>query len=112
MRIRYAIKAHLQVLQASRMEKHMMPDGPRPLSGLSLLVVCRQWGLSTNDPGDGEGIFKYPVTCNPFVALANIIMIGYNCDVAVKKLGKTSCAIDSSDGTYNNKYRVVVIGRN
>ena len=72
----------------------------------------RQWGLSTNDPGEGEGIFYYPVTCNPFIALANIIMIGHNCDVVVKKLGTTSCAIDSSDGTYKNKYRVVVIGRN
>lgn len=71
-----------------------------------------QWGLSTNDHGNGEGIFYYPVTCNPVIALANIIIIGYNCDVVVKKLGTTSCEIDSSDGTYNDKYRVIVIGRN
>lgn len=72
----------------------------------------RQWGLSTNDPGNGEGIFYYPVTCNPVIALANIIIIGYNCDVVVEKIGTTSCEIDSSDGTYKDKYRVIVIGRN
>lgn len=44
MRIRFVTKAHVQVLQASRMEKHTIPDGPIPLYGLSPLVVCRQWG--------------------------------------------------------------------
>jgi hypothetical protein len=28
------------------MEKHTIQDGPIPLSGLSPLVVCRQWGYS------------------------------------------------------------------
>ena len=28
------------------MEKHTIQDGPIPLSGLSPLVVCRQWGFA------------------------------------------------------------------
>ena len=76
------------------------------------LANCQQWGLSGEDPGDDYAIFRYPVTCNPLIALANTIMIGLNCDAVVIKLGKTSCEIDSSNGNYQNKYRVVVIGWN
>lgn len=46
MRIRFVTKAQIQVLQASRMEKHTMKDGTILLSGLSPLVVCRQWGTA------------------------------------------------------------------
>jgi hypothetical protein len=31
------------------MEKHTIQDGPIPLSGLSPLVVCRQWGRNYSD---------------------------------------------------------------
>ena len=34
------------------MEKHTIQDGPIPLSGLSPLVVCRQWGRVSGTPND------------------------------------------------------------
>lgn len=76
-----------------------------------------QWGLSTNDPGMGGGIFYYPVTCNPFIALAgptDIVIAGSNSakDAIITELGTTSCAIDSTPAEYKSAYRVVVIGRN
>lgn len=97
------------------MEKHTIQDGTIPLSGLSPLVVCRQWGLSTNDPGMGTAVFNYPVTFNPFIALAGAIELGVNNyanDAVVKKLGTTSCTIDSTPSAYTSPYRVVAIGRN
>lgn len=39
------------------MEKHTIQDGTIPLSGLSPLVVCRQWGRSNSDTIQG-----YPIT--------------------------------------------------
>ena len=74
-----------------------------------------QWGLSTNDPGMGGGVFYYPVTFNPFIALAGAIALGVNNyanDAVVKNLGTTSCTIDSTPAAYTGAYRVVVIGRN
>lgn len=44
MRIRFVTKAQLQVLQASKAEKHLMPDGPIPLFGSLPSAVSRQWG--------------------------------------------------------------------
>ena len=75
----------------------------------------KQWGLSTNDPGMGAAVFYYPVTFNPFIALAGAIELGVNNyanDAVVKKLGTTSCTIDSTPSAYTSPYRVVVIGRN
>jgi hypothetical protein len=46
MRIRFVTKAQLQVLQASKAEKHLMPDGPIPLFGSLPSAVSRQWGAS------------------------------------------------------------------
>lgn len=46
MRIRFVTKAQLQVLQASKTEKHLMPDGPIPLFGSLPSAVSRQWGYS------------------------------------------------------------------
>lgn len=74
-----------------------------------------QWGLSTNDPGMGAAVFNYPVTFNPFIALAGAIELGVNNyanDAVVKNLGTTSCTIDSTPSAYTRPYRVVVIGRN
>lgn len=52
------------------MEKHTMQDGPIPLSGLSLLVVCRQWG-SVSIPASGktreEIVVTFPITVNAVV---------------------------------------------
>ena len=74
-----------------------------------------QWGLSTNDPGSGGGIFHYPVTFNPFIALAGTTL-GNNdtlaCDAVITKLEMTSCTIDSTPAGYKSNYRVIVIGRN
>lgn len=87
-----------------------------PLSGLSLLVVCRQWGLSTNDPGMGGAVFHYPVTFSPFTALAGATKLGAGNtsanDAVVTELGTTACTIDSTPAAYTSHYRVVVIGRN
>lgn len=74
-----------------------------------------QWGLSTNDPGMGAGVFYYPVTFNPSFALAGPANSGANNianDAIVKKLETASCTIDSTSAAYTGAYRVVVIGRN
>ena len=75
-----------------------------------------QWGLSTNDPGMGGAVFHYPVTFNPFIALAGATKLGVGNasanDAVVTELGTTSCAIDSTPVAYTSHYRVVVIGRN
>lgn len=34
------------------MKKHTIQDGTIPLSGLSPLVVCRQWGRVSGEPND------------------------------------------------------------
>lgn len=63
----------------------------------------------------GAAVFNYPVTFNPFIALAGAIELGVNNyanDAVVKKLGTTSCTIDSTPSAYTSPYRVVVIGRN
>nr|DAV20281.1 MAG TPA: putative tail fiber protein [Caudoviricetes sp.] len=74
-----------------------------------------QWGLSTNDPGMGAAVFNYPVTFNPFIALAGATGLGVNNyanDAVVTELGTTACTIDSTPAAYASHYRVVVIGRN
>lgn len=76
----------------------------------------KQWGLSTNDPGSGGGIFHYPVTFNPFIALAGTTTLGNNdtlaYDAVITKLEMTSCTIDSTPAGYKSNYRVIVIGWN
>ena len=74
-----------------------------------------QWGLSTNDPGMGGATFYYPVTCNPFIALAGTTKLGTagmpTNDAVVTEIGTTSCTIDSTPAEYTGTYRVVVIGK-
>ena len=81
-----------------------------------LSLVSKQWGLSTNDPGSGGGIFHYPVTFNPFIALAGTTTLGNNdtlaYDAVITKLEMTSCTIDSTPAGYKSNYRVIVIGWN
>lgn len=63
----------------------------------------------------GAAVFNYPVTFNPFIALAGATGLGVNNyanDAVVTKLGTTSCTIDSTPSKYTSNYRVVVIGRN
>lgn len=74
-----------------------------------------QWGLSTNDPGMGGAVFYYPVTCNPFIALAGTTKLGTagmpTNDAVVTELGTISCTIDSTPAEYTSTYRVAVVGR-
>ena len=83
---------------------------------ITFLLVSRQWGLSTNDPRIGGAVFHYPVTFNPFIALAGTTKLGIGGmpanDAVVTGLGMTSCTIDSTHAEYTSTYRVVVIGRN
>ena len=64
----------------------------------------------------GGGVFYYPVTFNPFTALAGTTTLGEGNaparDAVVTKLEMTSCTIDSTVAAYGGTYRVVVIGRN
>lgn len=83
--------------------------------GIGWQFAFEQWGLSTNDPGMGAGVFYYPVTFNPSFALAGPANSGANNianDAIVKKLETASCTIDSTPAAYTGAYRVVVIGRN
>lgn len=57
MRIRFVTRDQLQVLQASRMEKHTIPDGTIPLYGLSPSAVSKQWGLNLSRQS-----IPYPIT--------------------------------------------------
>ena len=56
MRIRFVTRDQLQVLQASRMEKHTIPDGTIPLYGLSPSAVSKQWGKSSG------GVVTWPIS--------------------------------------------------
>ena len=60
MRIRFVTKAQLQVLQASKAEKHLMPDGPIPRFGSLPSAVSRQWGYSS------YGYVKFPIAFTAF----------------------------------------------
>ena len=64
----------------------------------------------------GGATFYYPVTCNPFIALAGTTKLGTagepTNDAVVTDLGQISCTIDSTPVGYMNAYRVVVIGKN
>ena len=62
MRIRFVTRDQLQVLQASRMEKHTIPDGTIPLYGLSPSAVSKQWGIATKEYANGIMTWEYPVT--------------------------------------------------
>lgn len=50
------------------MEKHTIQDGPIPLSGLSPLVVCRQWG-DTEVPSGYCAIANLPLSANVIKAI-------------------------------------------
>ena len=75
--------------------------------------VGKQWGLSGNDPGMGGGIFTYPLSCTPLIALANPSELGTNDlpnDAVITTTYNTSCVIDSTRTGYNGAYRVILIG--
>lgn len=55
MRIRFLTVAQLQVLQASKAEKHLMSDGPIPLFGSLPSAVSRQWGVDDQIIGNNGG---------------------------------------------------------
>lgn len=62
MRIRFVTRAQLQVLQASRMERHTMWDGIIPLSGLSPSAVSRQWGTTNKS----QSYTAFPIAYTKF----------------------------------------------
>lgn len=64
MRIRFVTRDQLQVLQASRMEKHTIPDGTIPLYGLSPSAVSKQWG--SQQSGNNWQVY-YPMVFNSAV---------------------------------------------
>lgn len=69
MRIRFVTKAQLQVLQASKTEKHLMPDGPIPLFGSLPSAVSRQWGYAR---ANRQGyVLSYPVTMTTLCAIVS-----------------------------------------
>lgn len=62
MRIRFLTSAQLQVLQASKTEKHLMSDGPIPLFGSLPSAVSRHWGFVTIPDNRTYVDFTLPVT--------------------------------------------------
>lgn len=84
------------------MEKHTMQDGLIPLSGLSPLVVCRQWGTAM---ATADGIIHnlvYPIAVNN---VRSIIVTHAGDDVAMtavlsKYVTKSACAIKITDHAY------------
>lgn len=77
MRIRFVTKAQLQVPQASKAEKHLMPDGPIPLFGSLPSAVSRQWGTVTNT--DSPHDYTLPLSMSAaLAAVANDV--GGNCN--------------------------------
>lgn len=102
------------VLNASGVKYSMAQNGYICLGSFFGNLII-QWGLSTNDPGMGGATFYYPVTCNPFIALAGTTKLGTagmpTNDAVVTEIGTTSCTIDSTPAEYTGTYRVVVIGR-
>ena len=67
MRIRFVTKAQLQVLQASKAEKHLIPDGPIPLFGSLPSAVSRQWG-SFGLVASGS-VISLPISATPVVVI-------------------------------------------
>lgn len=66
MRIRFVTKAQLQVLQASKTEKHLMPDGPMPLFGSLPSAVSRQWIYDIQNTNELKGAYtiNIPIAMN------------------------------------------------
>ena len=112
MRIRFVTKAQLRVLQASKAEKHLMPDGPIPLFGSLPSAVSRQWGTTNNDKGAGGTSFAYPIACTPLSATASCTSMSVDpSDAAVTMLSNNSCNIDVKQASYTSAYRVIIIGQ-
>lgn len=72
------------------MEKHTIQDGPIPLSGLSPLVVCRQWG-ETTDIGDKDyWEYTFPLSMSKaFTAVLTRKSGAYNYVTKIIKLTET-----------------------
>lgn len=60
------------------MEKHTIPDGPIPLSGLSPSAVSRQWGKNTITASGQQFTFPLTTTIGCYVIFANDR--DYGCD--------------------------------
>ena len=68
MRIRFLTVAQLQVLQASKAEKHLMSDGPIPLFGSLPSAVSRQWGSFVSV--DNGSFVSLPISATPIQVVA------------------------------------------
>lgn len=111
MRIRFVTKAQLQVLQASKAEKHLMPDGPIPLFGSLPSAVSRQWGYygKASSAGNDANII-YPVSFTKFAIPAYCLNADVNSDLdsqtqgGVTKVTLTGMRLwswqDQSDGFF------------
>ena len=87
------------------MEKHTIQDGPIPLSGLSPLVVCRQWGYNngTNfSSGEKEISISFPITFLTMAVTASAVHHKYaskssNDLIEIKSLSTDSMKLSIRD---------------
>ena len=105
MRIRFVTKAQLQVLQASKAEKHLMPDGPIPLFGSLPSAVSRQWGLH-----DENKKFLLPLTVNQFIAMTSTHKTNNNTPVknAVNSGNPPNIYIATDLGSPGSSYYIAI----
>lgn len=97
-------------------EKHTMKDGTILLSGLSPLVVCRQWGITTDGGWDKDyWTFTYPIAMSSSLSACIVRASGGGCYSAIiKYLGSselhwTDSGPDSKHG-YGDTMYVIIIG--
>ena len=105
MRIRFVTKAQLQVLQASRVKKHTMQDGPMPLFGSLPSAGSRQWGLQEENKK-----FLLPLTVNQFIAMTSTHKTGNNTSVrnAVNSDNLPNIYIATDLGSLGLSYYIVI----
>ena len=105
MRIRFVTKAQLQVLQASKAEKHLMPDGPIPLFGSLPSAVSRQWGVNR------YGIVTLPVSCQSINRIVSVHSGVAFMDTKVREtnpLIKFTLDVDGNTGDYEDAQWIAV----
>ena len=119
MRIRFVTKAQLQVLQASKAEKHLMPDGPIPLFGSLPSAVSRQWGSY-----DSESYYTnitFPIAFHDGVYVVHfsdaivsvslnrgdVYPVAWNIGATTNSKARMLCLINSGAG----KFSMIAIGK-
>ena len=71
-----------------------------------------QWGLTSEDPGTGDGTFMHPITFSeqPFQAIACCAIVANAEGTAVIEMYNNRTVCDNF-GMYKGAYRVIVIGK-